>query len=79
MKSEKRIVIATSGWVFIGDVVEHPDRIHMYDASVIRVWGTTKGLGQIALEGPTMETILDFCGEVQLYLPAVIAQIKCDV
>lgn len=77
--SEKRIVIATSGWVFIGMVEDHADRIHMTDASVIRVWGTTKGLGQIALEGTTKDTILDFCGEVQLYLPAVIAQIKCDV
>lgn len=66
--SKKSIVVVTSGWVFVG--VYHaatktaPARI--IDASNVRVWGTTKGLGQLALEGPTKATALDPCGEVVL-------------
>ena len=73
----KKIVVITSGWVVIGDVVEHDDRLTINDASVIRVWGTTAGLGEIALNGPTTSTILDPAGVVEVYTHAVIMQIPC--
>ena len=34
----------------------------LFNASVIRSWGTTKGLGEIAQGGPTSTTKLDPCG-----------------
>ena len=73
----KKIVVITSGWVVIGDVTEHNDRLTIDDASVIRVWGTTAGLGDIALNGPTSSTILDPAGVVEVYNHAVIMQIPC--
>ena len=73
----KKIVVMTSGWVVMGDVTEHNDQLTINDASVIRVWGTTAGLGEIALNGPTPTTVLDPAGVVEVYLPAVIMQIPC--
>ena len=76
----KVIVIATAGHVFIGNVTRMDLTtfgISLTDASVIRVWGTTRGLGEIALGGPTKETILDPIGEIDVPLNAIISVVKC--
>lgn len=75
----KCIVIATSGYVFIGDRVAQPDTfsVRLMGASNIRRWGTTRGLGQIALEGPTENTVLDAVGDIEIPSTSVIAVIKC--
>ena len=68
------IVVMTSGWVLVGERISDTSLVN---ASVIRTWGTTKGLGELALNGPTKETILDKCGEVTLNEPAVLFRIAC--
>jgi len=76
----KTIIVVDSGWVFIcQDYTDAGDQWCLHDASVIRVWGTEAGLGQIALKGPTKETILDKCGnpsvpknKVLFFLPCVV-------
>ncbi len=78
----KVIVIATAGHVFIGnvtrmDLTTFGIGISLTDASVIRVWGTTRGLGEIALGGPTKETILDPIGDIDVPLNAIISVVKC--
>ena len=73
----KKIVVITSGWVVMGDVSEHNDLLTINDASVIRTWGTTAGLGEIALNGPTPSTVLDPAGVIEVYISAVIMQIPC--
>ena len=74
----KEIVVLQAGFVLIGDVAQLDGRaLHITNASVIRRWGTTAGLGQIALTGPTKDTILDACGEVST--PDYIMRIKCVV
>lgn len=80
--SMKSIVVVEAGWVLIGEYVAAKDGkpAHMTDASVIRRWGTTAGLGQIALTGPTSETILDPCGMVVFdNQQAILFVIKCSV
>lgn len=80
--SYKAIVVVEAGWVLMGDYVAAKDGkpAHMTDASVIRRWGTTAGLGQIALTGPTSETILDPCGMVVFdNQQAILFVIKCSV
>lgn len=61
---EKRIVVCTHGWVLVGKY-RGPTKDHPYvrldNAYVIRNWGTDKGLGQLAITGPTSETVLDPC------------------
>ena len=74
----KQIIVAEAGWVFIGEVQETDEPgARLKNAAVIRNWGTTAGLGQIALSGPTKNTVLDPCGEV--YIGRPIARINCEV
>jgi hypothetical protein len=57
------IVVVESGWVFMAErMYEDADRYELSEASVIRRWGTTAGLGELAVRGPTPETVFDFCG-----------------
>lgn len=72
-----RIVILQRGWIVVGRVRQDGTTVIVEDASVIRVWGTTRGLGQIAADGPTSSTILDACGTVRVHELAVVAQMDC--
>lgn len=75
----KQIIVITNGFVLIGDVTAVKSTYVVKEASVIRRWGTTKGLGQIALEGPTSETVLDPCGTVEVEKHATLMRIQCKV
>lgn len=78
----QQIVIVQAGWVFVGDRVNErgPDDkfVQLINAAVIRVWGTTAGLGQLALHGKQNETILDACGTVQFPMTSVIGIMDCQ-
>lgn len=73
----KRIYVIKERWVLIGEYSQKGKVITLEDASVIRVWGTTRGLGQIALDGPTPETKLDPCGKTTFTEDAVLFSIDC--
>ena len=78
----KIIVIVDAGWVFLADSVTEEQVygmpvIRMMGASVIRAWGTTAGLGEIALNGPTKDTVLDFAGQVDIPHGKVLGMIEC--
>jgi hypothetical protein len=77
--SEVRIVIAQRGWVFVGYYHPHDDgeTFELRNASVIRNWGTNKGLGQITPK-PTPSTVLDPCGTVTLHTLAIVAVLDAD-
>lgn len=74
----KQIVIAVSGWAFVGDFEPAEGATVLRGASVVRVWGTTKGIGEIALGGPTKDTVLDPCGVVRIPAASVVATIECN-
>ena len=70
----KQIVVADRGWVFVGDTTtDEEGNVTISNAKVIRVWGTTKGLGQLALEGSQKDTVLDDSGVVRVPSGSVIA------
>ena len=62
------IVIGNRGNIVVGDLTISGDMCSMKNASVIRRWGTTNGLGQLALEGSTKDTILDPCGDFEFHI-----------
>ena len=74
---EIRIVILQRGWVFVGYFRQSGHACKLEAASVVRVWGTTKGLGEIALNGPTDKTVLDPCPNVRFHELTVVAMIDC--
>ena len=78
MQNRKVIVVLQRGWVVLGTLVsETPDKVTLENTSVIRIWGTTKGLGEIAANGPTKNTILDPCGTVEFHPQTSIMTIVC--
>lgn len=70
-----RIVVADRGFVFVGDVTREPGKIVITAGAVIRSWGTTKGLGQLAYDGPQPGTVLDPLPRVELPERALIFMI----
>lgn len=75
----KTILVLQRGWVVVGDLVDDTaERVVMENASVIRRWGTTKGLGQLALEGPQTATVLDPCGRVETDRLTIVFRLACE-
>ena len=80
----KVIVVVEAGWVFLADMMEDIKlhgtlpALRLNNAHVIRVWGTTAGLGEIALQGPTKDTVLDFSGTVDVPHSKVLSIIYCS-
>jgi hypothetical protein len=72
-----QIVVLKRGWVVVGMVAISGDDVTISNASVVRVWGTTKGLGEIAMNGPTKDTVLDPCGVVRAHKGSVVLYIDC--
>lgn len=65
--TKKQIVVLQRGWVIVGDVHKTDEEVTISNASVIRIWGTSKGLGEIAEDGPTAETKLDPCPTINVH------------
>ena len=78
-KGNVRIVILQRGWNMVGRFERNGSDCKLHNAAVIRTWGTTKGLGEIAKDGPTSSTKLDPCnGTVEFDYLTVVATIGCN-
>ena len=76
--SDIKIVILQRGWVMVGRLERKGSECKLHNASVIRTWGTTKGLGELAENGKLKDTILDPCnGLVEFDYLTVVASIAC--
>ena len=75
--SEIKIVVLQRGWVAVGKWERKENDCKLTDASVIRVWGTTKGLGEL-IDGPTSKTILDKTGVIQFDFLTVVCMFDCE-
>ena len=75
--SEVRIVVLQRGWIVVGRWAQDGDEVVVRDASVVRFWGTTRGLGEI-VDGPTTTTKLDPAGTVRANAAAVVLTIDVN-
>jgi hypothetical protein len=76
--SDTKIAILQRGWVMVGSFSRDGAQCRLDNARVIRTWGTTNGLGGLALNGPTTKTILDPAGVVTFHELTLVALIDCD-
>lgn len=74
---EIRIVILQRGWIYVGRFYQDGVNCRLEDAKNVRNWGTTKGLGEIALNGPTDATKLDESPTVKFHELTVVASLVC--
>ena len=58
-KKDIRIMVHQRGWVFVGEYSATAKEITLNNFSVIRRWGTTNGLPELAAKGPLANTVLD--------------------
>jgi len=75
--SPVKIVILQRGWVAVGRYEQDGESCKLRDASIIRVWGTTKGIGEL-VTGPTSKTLLDKAGTVSFHALAVVVMLDCE-
>ena len=75
--SEVRIVVLQRGWIVVGRWSQDGDEVAVRDASVVRFWGTTRGVGEL-VDGPTEKTKLDPAGTVRANAGAVVLTIDVD-
>lgn len=75
--SPVKIVVLQRGWVCVGRFEQDGDECKLLDASVIRVWGTTTGLGELTT-GPTAKTVLDKAGTVRFHALTVVLMLDCE-
>lgn len=72
------IVILHRGWVVVGEMTHKDGWTRLENAHVVRRWGTTGGLGQLAEDGPQTNTILDASPPMNIPQSAIINTIECN-
>ena len=72
-----RIVILDKRFVAVGLYKQGTDWCELDNAAFIRRWGTTRGLGEIAENGPTSNTVLDKSPNMEFPLHSVVNTIEC--
>jgi hypothetical protein len=72
-----QIVVLDRGFVYIGFVRTNGRWLYIENAQNIRVWGTTRGLGEL-VDGPTPTTKIDAVGDVKAGMHAVVHMIAAD-
>jgi hypothetical protein len=77
LSGEVRIVILQRGWVAVGYYSKSGSDVKLDRASIIRKWGTSKGLGEL-VSGPLSDTKLDSCGTLQFHELAVVATMDTE-
>jgi len=78
----QQIMVCDRGFVYVGKATLYAGDLpsggfwRLENARNIRVWGTSKGLGQLK-DGPTQSTKLDDVGEIVIPAATVKGIIKC--
>lgn len=72
-----KIVVLDRGFVYVGTVKVEGGFVVIQNAVNLRVWGTTKGLGEL-VSGPTSKTVTDKVGTVRAPLRALIHMIEVE-
>lgn len=76
------VLVCDRGFVLVGVVSSHPSdwqRVIVDECATVRQWGTSRGLGQLAKEGPQPNTEMDVEGDgVDVLRSSIIRAIPCN-
>ena len=72
------LVVADRGFVWVGETQTDDDWVHIKGARVVRRWGTSEGLNELAAKGPLTNTRLDAPADLKVNRKALIAIIPCE-
>lgn len=73
-----QIVVLQRGWVAIGRFSQTKEQCHLTSASIIRTWGTSKGLGELAMNGVLINTKLDKCADLHFHEMTIVVRMDVD-
>lgn len=73
-----KICVLERGWVLVGNLQAEGDEFILSNAFVIRRWGTSEGIGELAIKGPLENTKLDKTPLVRFHKSQMIFCIECD-
>ena len=76
-RTKTNIIVVDNGFVFLGELQFYDGFTTVLNCKNIRSYGTTDGLGQIALKGVQEETKLDDFGIITIPNDKVIFTIDC--
>lgn len=72
-----QIAVLDRGFVYVGLCQINDGTLTITRAQNVRRWGTTTGLGQLALTGPTGATRLDAAGTVHAPVSSLVHLLDC--
>ena len=79
VQNPKVIVVLQRGWIFVGELkIDQAPYLRLENAQVVRKWGTTKGLGELAEKGPLPETKLEPTPKTTFHELTTIGLIQCS-
>lgn len=78
MAKDVRIVVLQRGWVAVGEYSKKESQCVLKKAAIVRRWGTTKGLPELASAGPLPNTVLDHSPDIKFHELTEVLSIQCN-
>jgi len=72
------LVIVDNGFVYVGNIAVDNDLVVITNGANVRKAETTRGFGELAMEGPNKGTTLDPCPIVLVPVGRVCHYMRCD-
>lgn len=73
-----KICILQRGWVMVGRFFQRGSICKLKNGYTIRAWGTSEGLGELAMKGVLENTKLDKNTDVEFHVLTLVASLICD-
>jgi hypothetical protein len=73
-----QIAVLQRGWVAVGKFFQDGEVCRLEKAKHIRQWGTSKGLGELAMNGPTKNTTMDESPTIRFHELTIVQLIECN-
>lgn len=71
------LAIVDNGFVYVGNVYYHDGYYIITNCANVQKAGTERGFGQIAFDGPTKSTVLDYCPHILVPALRTCHLMKC--